>query len=64
MRVVPTQRTGDGDVGLTLFLINFKGYELRQDLDAREYMSFIRDGYYYLDKRGMTHLEDMLENEG
>ena len=27
LRVDPTQRTGDGDVGLALFLINFKGYE-------------------------------------
>lgn len=64
LRLDPTQRTGDGNVGLTLFLINFKGYELRQDLDASEYMSFIRDGYYYLDRRNMTHLEDLLENEG
>ena len=64
MRVNPTQRTGDGDVGLILSLINFKGYELRQDLDATEYLSFIRDGYYYLDRKGMTRLEDMLENDG
>jgi len=64
LRVNPTQRTGDGDVGLILSLINFKGYELRQDLDATEYLSFIRDGYFYLDRKGMTRLEDMLENEG
>ena len=64
LRVDPTQRTGDGDVGLALFLINFKGYELPQDLAASEYMSFIRDGYYYLDRKGMTRLEDILENDG
>ncbi len=64
LRVDPTQRTGDGDVGLTLYLINFKKYELRQDLAASEYLSFIREGYFYLDRKGMTRLEDRLENDG
>lgn len=58
LRVDPTQRTGDGNIGLVLYLINFKGYELSQDLPASEYLSFIRDGWGYLDRKGLTHIGD------
>ena len=64
LRVNPTERTGDGDVGLALSLINIKGYELSQGLVPQEYLSFIRDGWIYLDKRGLTRPEDGPENYG
>lgn len=64
LRVNPTERTGDGDVGLALSLINIRGYELPENLASKEYMSFIRDGWFYLDRRGLTRPEDELENYG
>lgn len=64
LRVNPTERTGDGDVGLALSLINIRGYELPQNLAPKEYMSFIRDGWFYLDRKGLTRPEDELEHYG
>ncbi|ELA8871724.1 protein kinase domain-containing protein [Acinetobacter baumannii] len=64
LRVNPTQRTDASNVGLVLYLINFHGYKLRQDLNATEYLTFIRDGWYYLDRKGLTRPEHELENYG
>ncbi|MDC4786622.1 protein kinase domain-containing protein [Acinetobacter baumannii] len=59
LRVDPTQRTGDGNVGLVLYLTNFKGYVLPENSRTEEYMKFIRGGWDYLDSKKMTRLEDI-----
>lgn len=60
LRADPIQRAGDGKIGQVLYLINFKNYELSQNLASSEYLSFIKNGFHYLDARGMTHIEDRL----
>ncbi|EXB26419.1 tyrosine kinase family protein [Acinetobacter baumannii 1437282] len=58
LQVDPARRSSDGEVGLAIYLINFKNYQLSQNLESSEYYDFIQNGYYYLDRKGLTNPED------